>query len=209
MHTCFNCHKSLSTRQGLRAHIQNRRACRTAWRVRIAAQNVRIYDPEDPDAHPRDDEPHSDWEGTGLGMGLEDLRDEDSPRRPRSPSLDLQDDRPAQTAHKGANDAQSHRRTRVEEVPDEDEAGDMTVIDEFPKPAATAQGQGKTSFERILEENRAQGRGHFYPFDDEEEWELAETLMTSGMSQGQMDKLLRLPIVKGLVLTLFTHILTC
>jgi hypothetical protein len=35
----------------------------------------------------------------------------------------------------------------------------------------------------------------YYPFVDKEEWELAETLMTSGISLTKLDKLLRLPIV--------------
>ncbi|KAF8573570.1 hypothetical protein K439DRAFT_1375015, partial [Ramaria rubella] len=35
----------------------------------------------------------------------------------------------------------------------------------------------------------------YHPFTDEEKWELAETLVTSGMSLKKIDKLLKLPIM--------------
>jgi len=40
-----------------------------------------------------------------------------------------------------------------------------------------------------------EGMSLFHPFSDQEEWELALCLMTSGISANKMDELLKLPIV--------------
>ncbi|KAF8531839.1 hypothetical protein JB92DRAFT_3138632 [Gautieria morchelliformis] len=50
MHLCRYCHKSLRTRQGLRAHMSLRPACRLAHQQSLASQPVRTYDPRGPEA---------------------------------------------------------------------------------------------------------------------------------------------------------------
>jgi hypothetical protein len=68
-------------------------------------------------------------------------------------------------------------------------------IKHFPTPSGTIYGQAPTCFSELLQERLASGSSAFYPFEDRDEWELAETLMTSGMSLKTIDKLLKLPIV--------------
>ena len=45
----------------------------------------------------------------------------------------------------------------------------------------------------------------FHPFADQEEWELARCLMTSGISVNKMDEILKLPIVSSFVSDSMKH----
>ena len=65
------------------------------------------------------------------------------------------------------------------------DSGDTTTTQSFPRPARMIYGWGPTRFQS------------YFPFIDEEEWQLAEMLMTNGMSQHELDKLLKLSIVCG------------
>ncbi|KAF8511390.1 hypothetical protein JB92DRAFT_3083494 [Gautieria morchelliformis] len=76
--------------------------------------------------------------------------------------------------------------------------GSPTHVEVFPAPAGEAHSHGTTCFDLLHETRRNLGRSLYEPFADQEEWELAQTLMTSGMSFTNMDKLLKLPIVDTL-----------
>jgi hypothetical protein len=54
----------------------------------------------------------------------------------------------------------------------------------------------KTFFENLREEQKAAGNAPWYPFESEEEWELAQWLMTSGLSQKKTDAYLKLKAVR-------------
>ncbi|KAF8527227.1 hypothetical protein JB92DRAFT_2805596 [Gautieria morchelliformis] len=73
--------------------------------------------------------------------------------------------------------------------------GSPTHVEVFPGPAGEAHAHGTTRFDLLHETQRNPGRSLYEPFADQEEWELTQTLMTSGMSFTNMDKLLKLPIV--------------
>ncbi|KAF8577074.1 hypothetical protein K439DRAFT_1649164 [Ramaria rubella] len=83
----------------------------------------------------------------------------------------------------------------MEEVPDEDDIQDATSVQPFPGPAGEVYGSKATQFEDLRKRFQVVGQDLYHPFADEEEWQLAETLMTRSMSLQQIDKLLKLPIM--------------
>lgn len=86
------------------------------------------------------------------------------------------------------------RRATVEEVPDEGEPG-VHYVEEFPEEhrAGAVWGQGTPKFEEIRQKLEADGT-RWGPFEDEEDWELAEWLMKN-VGQTQAETFLKLPIV--------------
>jgi hypothetical protein len=83
---------------------------------------------------------------------------------------------------------------RVEEVDDEDDIARFAKV--FPKPVAEVLGVGNTEFEDILQDQISMGlRGNpEAPFNDEDEWGLAEWL-TKRVNKTAIDEYLKLPIV--------------
>lgn len=64
----------------------------------------------------------------------------------------------------------------------------------YPGPVATIFGEGVTTFERWEEENRDAGRSRWYPFQDEEEWDLAAWL-AKNVGHNKIEEFLKLPKV--------------
>lgn len=172
-------------------HIQNTKACRKKWDdkvlkrpsstrsdqpgaedVTISIDNSLEIGGEQPDRRT-----HS---GGGLDDPLfESAFDEQLPRQPYS-------DFPEPPASKCA---------RVEEV--EDEEAPTRFHRSYLGRAADVVGFGATEFEEIQAGQASAGGGGenpFIPFEDQEEWELAEWLMTETTQQAR-DKFLKLPIV--------------
>ncbi|KAI0760729.1 hypothetical protein C8Q74DRAFT_1319609 [Fomes fomentarius] len=81
-------------------------------------------------------------------------------------------------------------------VPDED-AGHLPHepwVEDFLQPAGTTFGRGETYFDRIHREKQLAGQDTWMPFESEDEWELAKWLMTSGLTQKDIDHYLKLKI---------------
>ncbi|KAH9848234.1 hypothetical protein C2E23DRAFT_740105, partial [Lenzites betulinus] len=57
-----------------------------------------------------------------------------------------------------------------------------------------------TPFEELLQQQRSQGNVPYAPFEDLAEWNLAEWLVTSGLTQSSIEKFLKLPIVSVSIL---------
>ncbi|KAF8588769.1 hypothetical protein K439DRAFT_1613273 [Ramaria rubella] len=74
--------------------------------------------------------------------------------------------------------------------------GNTTHILNFPGPAGSMFGHAQTHFEVLQLKRESQKFDLYHPFTDPDEWALAEMLMTSGMSLKQIDKLLKLPIMR-------------
>ncbi|KAF8982941.1 hypothetical protein BDQ17DRAFT_1437652 [Cyathus striatus] len=106
------------------------------------------------------------------------------------------------------NTAESNRhskRARVEE--DEDDEGDSDgegsageenlFIKDFPQKfgAGIPKGHATTAFETLHNTQREMGRPPWHPFDSEEEWELAQWLITSGISQKKLGQFLNLQLI--------------
>ncbi|KAJ7812872.1 hypothetical protein B0H14DRAFT_3112207 [Mycena olivaceomarginata] len=54
----------------------------------------------------------------------------------------------------------------------------------------------KTYFQKLRDEQKDAGNAPWYPFESEDEWELAKWLMTSGLSQKKTDEYLKLKAVR-------------
>lgn len=87
--------------------------------------------------------------------------------------------------------APSSKRVLLEEVPDE---GDL-VVEEYPGPAGHIHGHAKTFFEEWQSKQRHGEIGEHGPFESEGEMEFGTWLVTSGVSQGKTDDLLKMPYV--------------
>ena len=169
--------------QGLNTHFLHRQPCNEAYQALLDAQHICMYDPGDPDDHPHDNEPPMDWD---VADGLGNLED--------SGSLDIPE---TMEAHHDVNPARSQSEQSVQ--PGLMEADTTTTI-QYPGSEVETYGLALTRFEILSQDLEAKGFSQYYPFVDAEEWQLAETLMTSGMSLKQIDKLLKLPIVSCYIL---------
>lgn len=191
VHRCFHCHKYLPTAQGLNAHISHLHICYAAYQQLLTHLHIRQYDPEDPDQHPHNDEPQQP--------------DSDVLLNP-SQSPDLLDSLPNYgintSASTGASDMPDTMMTPT--VPDGgplnpsttlDSTSDTTTTQVFPRPAGKIYGWRPNHFQVLQCALDETGCQPYFPFIDEEEWQLAEILMTNGMSQHQLDRLLKLAIV--------------
>jgi hypothetical protein len=94
------------------------------------------------------------------------------------------------------SDGRPSKRTRVEveEVEDEDAPG-RRYVQSYPEGAAYILGQGKTMFETYREKQDGRKEQRWAPFQDKEEWELAQWLMKN-VGQMKIDEFLKLDIVR-------------
>ena len=81
-------------------------------------------------------------------------------------------------------------------------------IENFPEDrlAGATWGRCKPLFETLDEEQKVVGGSRWAPFEDEEEWQLAEWLIQN-VGQKQTDLFLKLPIVSFLFFSIFVNIL--
>jgi hypothetical protein len=107
------------------------------------------------------------------------------------------------------------RRATVEEVPDEEAPlppsteptrKEAVFVESFPEEAkaGAAWRTGISQFTSIHRTQEAAGDGKWGPFEDEDEWQLAEWLIKN-VGQKQTDTYLKLPIVSQTVMLLTKH----
>ncbi|SJL14960.1 uncharacterized protein ARMOST_18437 [Armillaria ostoyae] len=94
------------------------------------------------------------------------------------------------------------KRTRVEDVEDEDDAPGPReyYIEDFPWPAGDPileRGVLPTFFELLRREKVVKGEDMWKPFSSREEWELARWLVRSGISQKEIDNFLKLGSIQN------------
>ena len=93
-----------------------------------------------------------------------------------------------------------HATAVAEDVPDNENVTSINrdhYIGEFPEEylASATWGCCKPLFESLDEEQKREGGSHWAPFEDKDEWELAEWLIQNAV-QKQTDTFLKLPIVR-------------
>ena len=96
-----------------------------------------------------------------------------------------------------------HPQNATVEVPNNGELNDGgRYIEIFPEEylAGATWGRGKPLFESLDEEQKSKGGSRWTPFEDEDEWQLAEWLIRN-VGQKQTDAFLRLPIVSFIPLS--------
>ena len=95
------------------------------------------------------------------------------------------------------------------DVPENEEVIDgRRFIENFPEEyqAGATWGNCKPFYEFLDEEQKKEGSSCYGPFDDEDEWQLAEWLIRN-VGQKQTDMFLKLPIVGFFSLDIFVNIL--
>lgn len=97
-----------------------------------------------------------------------------------------------------------NRRATVEEVEDEyhigyqrwfEEVGTHRWIEEWPQKAGTPIGEGEGKFQAFRRTQAKNNEAPWHPFESKDDWELARWMMSSGISQSEMDNLLKLDSV--------------
>jgi hypothetical protein len=171
--------------KGLRSHMTQRQICRDAMR-RVAEKREPMQHTANEPAVP--DQPGEDYE-------MEDSYIPDA-FDPPQPDFDPPRAENAVPSLRTGNANVPDRRARVEEVEDEEHGGIKRWIEDYPRPAGTAGVSAQTYFEKLLAEQRAKGVNNWAPFEDEEEWGLAQWLMLN-VGQNATDKFLKLPIVSS------------
>jgi len=77
---------------------------------------------------------------------------------------------------------------------DEEAGTQIRWIRDYPGPAGTPGRPAQSYFEMVRDEQKINGDPPWAPFKDEEEWGLAQWLITN-VCQNATDKYLKLPIV--------------
>jgi hypothetical protein len=161
--------------------MTQREYCRKAMR-RVAEKHQPVEsldkDPEDIDI----DEHH------------ENSADIDTPLEFNDPQVELGPDVGQSTYSEGQTRETPDRRARVEEIEDEEAGVQNRWIEDFPGNTGKQGDQVQSYFEKLHAEQQRQGLSPWTPFQDEEEWELAQWLMLN-VGQNATDKFLKLPIV--------------
>ena len=116
-------------------------------------------------------------------------------------TINVLDDQPEANSLPGASnppietlEGPSKKKTRVmvEDVEDEDDH--VRFIKSYPGNAAEVLGFGTTEFQHLHDKNKASGQSPWEPFEDQDEFELAEWLMKRANKTG-IEEFLNLPIV--------------
>ncbi|KAK6980949.1 hypothetical protein R3P38DRAFT_3294138 [Favolaschia claudopus] len=199
--SCPYCGCIPETLQGLRSHISQSAACRRAHFNKYMAEDSSASEPDSPTS---DD---SDFQGmrvdaavSGFSDGpfesepfdFEENRDSEPPEDFAMPSIT----EPTGAAPSLTN-PRKHPRPTVEEVDDEEDEFVQPFHPEYQAGAAFRDAQPfETEYEGIRREQQEKDLPPWAPFETREEWELAQWLMTSGISQGKMDELLKLKAVR-------------
>jgi hypothetical protein len=81
-------------------------------------------------------------------------------------------------------------------VEEEDNEETSRWIEEFPSPAGVPIGEGVSTFEEWRRDQVKNNELPWSPFESQEEWELVQWLITSGISQKKIDAFLNLEMVR-------------
>ncbi|KAG1732870.1 uncharacterized protein EDB91DRAFT_1238678 [Suillus paluster] len=172
---CVFCGKVTTTHEGLKRHVAGRPECRRQW-----ASMIEDVEAENLDDAPDVDFPHQDAAPAGH------VHPRPSPDTDNNPAL------------------RKTRRTTVEEVEDED--GMLFPNNgryfEPQSDAGWALREGETNFERYRTYQEEEGEDPWSPFEDAEEWDLAQWLVKN-LGQTRTNEFLKLPITQNRTKLLF------
>jgi hypothetical protein len=180
MHSCKYCGKLFRTSAGKKRHVQQTQTCSIQWREELGQFSMNVFDLEDGDA-PRTVDLGSDIDCDSIP--------------------DIGDTLGSETDAYQVDMSQSPG-VHVEEVAEEDGLTGTNVyyVEKYPEQghAGAVYGKADTRFEKIKQAEVNVGGHKWGPFEDNEEWELAEWLIKN-VGQGQTDAFLKLQIVRRYV----------
>ncbi|KAJ7579726.1 hypothetical protein C8J56DRAFT_1006594 [Mycena floridula] len=176
---CKFCGKSLPTDKGRQSHLTQARKCHEKM---LAEMFLETLDPLIKESeHNMDNLAEGYWEE-------EFDEDQDAYGAYDPPATVLQTPDPA--------DEPPSKRTRIEKVPDSDSEDEARYRENFPGNAGARLCRRETTFEKLRQERRDAREDGWAPFASEAEWEFAHWIITSGTSQTDTEKLLKLHLVK-------------
>ncbi|KAL6300356.1 hypothetical protein BKA93DRAFT_819505 [Sparassis latifolia] len=172
--TCSFCHQTKPTAQGLRSHISQKRPCRLAFLRKVA--KGRTVPGENVEAEHQDGPPASDEDGAMVPQDPMEGAETGGP----GPGSSLLEEEPSVQWNA--------QRATVEDVEDEEFGGlpKHPWIEDLP-----------AEFDVASDEKKAAAKDSWDPFASREEWELAQWLMTAGLSQTAVDDYLKLPLERA------------
>jgi hypothetical protein len=199
---CSFCGKQCANAPGLERHVANSPECKKASSQIFGQYANAIWDDLPGNLNEQQPDPPADLPHLpdfrieedirleeDFQMAEETLNDEEFNLHQPSP--------PPPPPHPPRNEAQAHPQQATVEIPSNEEVNDGgRYIENFPEEflAGATWGHGKPLFESLDEEQRQEGGSRWGPFEDEDEWQLAEWLIRN-VGQKQTDRFLRLPIV--------------
>jgi hypothetical protein len=187
---CSFCGKTCTTAAGLDRHIARTPDCKKASGEEFSEYAKSIWDdipanPNHAEQEPLDNLPeYPDFNLEEDFQIAEDMLYDEEINLPQQP--------PPQPPDEPEPNPQPEPATA--EVPTNEDGG--RYIENFPEEflAGATWGRCKPLFESIDEEQKRAGRSRWAPFEDEDEWQLAEWLIRN-VGQKQTDSFLKLPIV--------------
>ncbi|KAK6977749.1 hypothetical protein R3P38DRAFT_2747985, partial [Favolaschia claudopus] len=193
--SCLYCGSVPLTTQGLRSHISQSEACRRAHFNQYIAEESSDSEPNSPASN------KSDFQGMPVdtelgGFSPEPVEHEDDV------DLEKPEDFPVLPAPNSSAvapppNSRKHPRPTVEEVEDEEDKFIQPFHPQYQAGAIFRDEQPfETEYKSLRREQEKENLPPSAPFETREEWELAQWLMTSGISQGKMDELLKLKAVR-------------
>lgn len=187
---CPFCPRRLTTNQGLTSHISQTQACRDKLNTFYDNLHAQLDQ-----AGPSSTSGDEDAQQEEVDVNIDVEMGHDGSSSPPDISADVPDDPAPSPA------PQQGRRATVEDAPDEDDVpklpqGEVWIddYDEERQAGATVE-PCKTSFEFHRDQQKEAGVEPWSPFESEDEWELAQWLMSAGVSQKKMDAMLKLKMV--------------
>jgi hypothetical protein len=176
-HHCKYCHLTFRTQQGLHAHLSTQESCRLAHQESLTHQDLRCYDPHDPEALFCEDDPPLGWEEEALGATCDDFAHE-------LPNM----------GPKAVREPGGMSGVTVEDVEDVDQPcyPPDIYMEVYPTEAGMPKGLVPTCFENLQCTQQEKRHLPYHPFPTLEEWKLAENLLNS---KAKVNLLLKLPMV--------------
>jgi hypothetical protein len=210
MPNCRFCGKLCPTEHGLNRHVGSTASCKKASQEEFGQYANSIWDDIPQAANPNlNDVEQQPLEADMPDFHLEEdiqLAEEMFGEEANLPLLPQQLDEPLR-AQPPPQRAMDNRVPTIEEI--NDRHGDCArYIENFPEDhlAGATRGHCKPLFESLEDERKRVGSSHWAPFEDEEEWQLAEWLIRN-VGQKQTDAFLKLPIVSIILYPVFINLI--
>jgi hypothetical protein len=193
-HCCPYCFTETKTRQGLHSHLIQKKACRENMEADVyISESASENSNENSNENPNSNSPTSQHANE---MDFDNEMDFEGPIQHLNPIPDVQ----VATAPSQASSPQQPQDISPNEEVDHDveDADDNETrwIEEYPYPAGVPIGEGISCFEEWRRDQKKKNQPPWSPFENREEWELVQWLITSGISQKKMDAFLKLNMVR-------------
>lgn len=199
---CPYCFTDTKSQRGLHSHMMQKKACREsmeadAYISETASETTATGNEQRNSNSPTRQANEVDAENPASNNET----DFELPRHSRSPSPHVAAATSPKLPTLAVPSSPNHRATvedADEDAEDADEDADATEarwIEEFPYPAGVPIGEGVSCFEEWRRDQKRKNEPPWSPFESREEWELAQWLITSGISQKKIDALLKLKLV--------------